>query len=170
MLTSKYDNLVPIDAALPEPVAFCAPRLRRVAEAVRRRCGVDAWVDRWRHDLCFGHQNGGDTRVVFSWPVFKHFVSQTPCRFEITDGDDISIEDICYAIQIGRVDPARKAQWLRSIRESADNDKRERHQRTAHESVRAHSKDAARAVEKAKMGKHYRGSALVNGTKEKSWA
>lgn len=168
-MQSRWDNLVSLSA--PAPAWMPGPaldRLRAVAAEVYSRTGCGTWIDVWRKEACFGYHAGGDTQIAWTVPLFRNGCTSAPNRFEITEPrhNDLSVDDICWVIQIGRADPAKKRRWEKWMREAGTNDRRQAMGRDVEDRVTHGSKDARREVQRMAMGRHYRGSAVVNGLKE----
>lgn len=140
-------------------------RVRSVCEAVRRRTGADAWVDvRWAQ-VCFGYQQDGDVRLPMACKLFKDRNRRTPDYLDPV----LSVwnEDlIVYALQLARVDPAKKARWAAAHEKARlaemENDKAA----MVEDGMKEAMKLTERQYQRHTMGRHYRGRAAVNGMKK----
>lgn len=143
-------------------------RVVGLAEEVRRRTGASTWYDLARGSIVFGYRRrGGRRALAFSVPMFKR--SNRSCvtanKCDPTTGDLLGVEEIVYALSLGRVNPKLKDRWAATVRE-----------RAAHEMARKHDRDfearlpdamarTRRMAERYAMGRHYKGRAVVNGLK-----
>jgi hypothetical protein len=149
-MQTAHDNIVSLSSSLPAWLeSGHAGFLRRIAAQVKARCGTDGYIDTMRREVCFAYHNGGDVRIAFSWPLKPHWQQSGGWnRFESTNGTDVSVDDICYAINLGKVDPERKKLWETERKRSALSAERERSDRVAREGLEAAAKSIERAGRK----------------------
>lgn len=144
-MDTKHSNLVHV--SLSSHPAWLSPHhaglIRSVCANVKGRTGCEGYIDIHRRELCWGYHNQGDPAIVYSWPIFRHFFSSTPNRFEMSTDDclDISVDDVCYAIQMARVSPERKELWGRYKSQQRESSRINRMGNIIHDGVRDASKD-----------------------------
>ena len=161
----KWKHLRPIASLQPHWLAGNhLDRVRRVCSAVRRRTGADAWVDvRWAQ-VCFGYEKAGDVSIALSCELFKDKARRAPDFLDPA----LSIwneDNICYLLQIARVDPRRKAHWARMLETSRKSDEANEKQRGIEDAAKLAMRQTERAYQAHTMGRHYKGRAVVAGLK-----
>ena len=145
-MDTKHPNLVHVsEKSLPAWVSPAhAGRLRQVQRDVAARCGVETYIDIPRREVVWGYHNGGEVDCVYTWPVFRHYHGFTFNKFEASTGFDISVDDICYVIQLARTDPARKRVWEQHRRTMMESERRNRMGNLIHDAVQNASKEQDR--------------------------
>lgn len=142
-------------------------RVRSVCAAVKRRTGADAWVDvRWA-ELCFGyvHPIDGDVRLPFSCKLFKNQARTVACRFDPLT-DDYAEDDIVRFLNYAKAPEHLKESWRKAHETTRENERKSVQERDVGEATERAFENMEKAYDRHKMGRHYRGRAFVNGTKE----
>lgn len=141
-------------------------KVRALAREVKSRTGADGYIDLIGGALQFGYKRpDDDVAICMIRDLYKQGCRNAPwCGDPATDGE--GVEDLVYEIQLGKVDPKLKRAWRKVWKARADQDKQ-----LAKDNALASAEEQARerfahARERAAMGKHYRGSAVVDGLRE----
>lgn len=153
---SKWPNMRPVADRHPDWVGSRqSARLRRIGREVKNRTGASMWVDLFRRHVAIGYERpDGDIGIAMSMPVEHRF---DPAL------NQMGVDDICYALQLAKVDPEKKRRWVAQREKDLDD---QRHiDNEAFMADRRHDveREMRRSHERYAMGRHYKGRAVVSG-------
>lgn len=138
-------------------------RTRSLCVRVKRRTGMEAWIDTARAEVCFGFiAPDGDVRLPMSCRLFRDLYRRVPSKFDPVL-DQWSEDDIVYALQLAKVDPKRKAAWAQAVETSRKSDERAEMEKHAGDYFAPALRETERRYERHAMGRHYRPRVAVNG-------
>lgn len=148
-MDTKHSNLIHVSGTLPAWVDSAhAGNLRRLRDAVHSRTFCEVYIDRGTREVVFGYHNEGDVRPVYTWPLFRHYHSSIPNKFEASNDFEIGVDDVCYVIQLARVDPARKSVWEKHRKTSTESARQNRMGSIIQDGIAKASKDQERTRRK----------------------
>ena len=163
----KYPFMRPIEQGCPEWMDQSHYRaIRKLAAEVLSRTHAHAWIDVIGRVLLFGYKRrDDDVGVCLQRELYKSGCSNAPWRGDpLTDGE--GVDRIVWEINLGKVDPKTKRAWQKYWDELRESEERSA-QRAAMDQLQEPAQDLiAHRLERASMGKHYKGSAMVNGLKD----
>lgn len=159
MISSIY---IPIDEAFRKyPVLTAA---RDSVSEITRRSGVSAWYDRRGKRFAFGYKGEVLPRIVDSFKAFRP--GGAVARFDPLL-DPLSVDDFVHTImQARKTGQSTKEIWAMHAAENRKRDDAEALGQYVEEGTGEIEDRLEYSRKRRQMGKHYTGSALVQGTKQ----
>lgn len=126
-------------------------RLCEVGREVYSRTFARMWVQLVSRQFVFGYQRPSGYLALIGHPDIR--VCRDGGSPNLFDGsvDEYGVDDLCYMIQLGKVDERRKEVWTAFRKKSQDSDRAERWGRWLDEEVRVACDDARARVRKAQL-------------------
>jgi hypothetical protein len=165
----RWEHLTEVGPAGRRPASVTPEHWRALGAIARRvhaRTGARMYADHARGQLCFGYREPNGRVGLIGLPDLHLFRGRnrtdTPNLFR-PHLDAVSEDDVVYLIQLAKVDPKVKARWKREREAQREHEAQSAMDRRW-EDTRADRWSRVRSRwERMTMGRHYRGSAVVNG-------